>query len=35
VVFRLHHHQFDRFHTRELAERALHWAVSRHVCRTN
>ena len=33
VVFRLHHHQFDRFHTREPAERALHWAVSRHVCR--
>ena len=31
---RLHHHQFDRFHTREPAEKALHWAVSRHVCRT-
>ena len=35
VVFRLHHHQFDRFHTREPAEQALRWAVSRHVCRTN
>lgn len=35
VVFRVHHHQFDRFHTREPAERALRWAVSRHVCRTN
>ena len=28
VIFRLHHHQFDRFHTREPAEQALHWAVS-------
>jgi hypothetical protein len=27
VVFRVHHHQFDRFHTREPAERALRWAV--------
>jgi hypothetical protein len=35
VVFRLHHHHFDRFHTRAPAERALHWAVSRHVCRTS
>jgi hypothetical protein len=35
VVFRLHHHQFDRFHTREPAEQAMRWAVSRHVCRTN
>ena len=35
VVFRVHYHRFDRFHTREPAERALHWAVSRHVCRTN
>jgi hypothetical protein len=35
VVFRVHHHQFDRFHTREPAERALQWAVSRHVCRAN
>ena len=35
VVFRMHHRQFDRFHAREPAERALHWAVSRHVCRTN
>ena len=35
VVFRVHHHQFDRFHTRGPAERSLHWAVSRHVCRTN
>jgi hypothetical protein len=34
VVFRLHHHQVDRFHTREPAEKAPHWAVSRHVCRT-
>ena len=31
VVFRLHHHWFDRFHTREQA--ALHWAVDRQVCR--
>jgi hypothetical protein len=35
VVFRVHHRQFDRFHTRQPAERALQWAVSRHVCRTN
>ena len=35
VVFRVHHHQFKRFHTRGLAERALQWAVSRHICRTN
>jgi len=34
VIFRLHHHQFDRFHDRERAEAALHWAVSRNVCRT-
>jgi hypothetical protein len=34
VIFRLHHHQFDRFHDREPAEAALHWAVSRNVCRT-
>jgi hypothetical protein len=35
VVFRMHHRQFDRFHARGPAGRALHWAVSRHVCRTN
>lgn len=35
VIFRVHHHQFDRFHTRPPAEAALHWAVARHVCRTN
>jgi hypothetical protein len=35
VLFRLHHQQFDRFHTREQADAALHWAVQRQVCRTN
>ena len=35
VIFRIHHRQFDRFHTRGPAEAALHWAVSRHVCRTD
>ena len=35
VIFRVHHQQFDRFHTRPPAERALNWAVSRHVCRIN
>ena len=34
VVFRLHHHFFDRFLTREEADAALHWAVERQVCRT-
>jgi hypothetical protein len=33
VLFRVHHHQFDRFHTREQADAALHWAVQRQVCR--
>jgi hypothetical protein len=33
VLFRLHHQQFDRFHTREQADAALHWAVQRQVCR--
>jgi hypothetical protein len=34
VVFRLHHHFFDRFLTRDEADGALHWAVERQVCRT-
>ena len=34
VVFRIHHHFFDRFPTREQADAALHWAVQRQVCRT-
>jgi hypothetical protein len=34
VVFRIHHHFFDRFRTREQADAALHWAVQRQVCRT-
>jgi hypothetical protein len=33
VLFRIHRQQFDRFHTREQADAALHWAVQRQVCR--